>query len=643
MKDSDNIYFYEPLIIKTINLEKKYMALSEFPNIKEIINYHPINNILSNLKYINNFIKDDSSKYITETIIINDDYTIDKILLKNNILIRFNPQGTIILPYLMRELNIKDVVFLNDLTDVKKITLTNDIYAKFIKKISKLKDFNINLDIGVIDEQTSQLIKSSLTIHEDTGSGHGSRGSRVILFGKKNEFEEYNDRNTNVINKWLELRLKVKDKLLSVLNARNRIAEYSNKSRPEFIKYLLSLFEDGSHSSRSKSKIQIILEEIPVFTKEGLNNWYAATLLHTKYDYINGLSENFIDNGTELLFTQYLLKKNIPKNIPKNILYYHETNPTIIQDIHDDTIVKYDNTYDNRNSRNSKADAPAAATIAVVDNAPNVIIRMPQMFEGEPKDLNSKWTKYKKKIWWRLKYIKNDYVASNIKELFDYLKSLDNDIVNDYSDVIKKTFEHYSFKFNKNKDNLADNKKDIKDLFKDPYFYTSYVSAMNQVNSTKKIFKTQDIFLTTYFYSSQVTERNKILDHMKTSDAYVYHPNESTFFKISKVLNISILIIHNRAEYGKAVDVSKRADDKDLSITTTIFKADNNEMERPLLILYRKNDKTHISYYIVKDINNKNFLYTELKEAPEEIKNMIDKTKKTSSYSSSSSTQTSKI
>jgi hypothetical protein len=215
--------------------------------------------------------------------------------------------------------------------------------------------------------------------------------------------------------------------------------------------------------------------------------------------------------------------------------------------------------------------------------------------------------------------------------------------VNDYSDVIKKTFEHYSFKFNKNKDNLSDNKKDIKDLFKDPYFYTSYVSAMNQVNSTKKIFKTQDIFLTTYFYSSQVTERNKILDYMKTSDAYVYHPNESTFFKISKVLNISILIIHNRAEYGKAVDVSKRADDKDLSITTTIFKADNNEMERPLLILYRKNDKTHISYYIVKDINNKNFLYTELKEAPEEIKNMIDKTKKTSSYSSSSSTQTSKI
>ena len=114
-------------------------------------------------------------------------------------------------------------------------------YQDAIKKINKLKDFNINVDIGVIDEQTSQLIKSSLAINEDTGSGHGNRGSRVILFGKKNEFEEYNDRNTNVINKWLELRLKVKDKLLSVLNTRNRIAEYSNKPRLEFIKYLLSL------------------------------------------------------------------------------------------------------------------------------------------------------------------------------------------------------------------------------------------------------------------------------------------------------------------------------------------------------------------------------------------------------------------
>ena len=111
---------------------------------------------------------------------------------------------------------------------------------------------------------------------------------------------------------------------------------------------------------------------------------------------------------------------------------------------------------------------------------------------------------------------------------------------------------------------------------------------------------------------------------------------------ISKVLNISILIIHNRAEYGKAVNISKRADDRDLSITTSIYKADNNELDRPLLILYKKNDKTHLTYYVVRNVNHDNFIYTELKNAPEEIKQRIITTEKSKSYSSSS-TQTSDI
>jgi hypothetical protein len=121
---------------------------------------------------------------------------------------------------------------------------------------------------------------------------------------------------------------------------------------------------------------------------------------------------------------------------------------------------------------------------------------------------------------------------------------------------------------------------------------------------------------------------------------------------MSKVLNISILIIHSRAEYGKAVDVSKRADDKDLSITTTIFKADGGSgsgsssgdaLNRPLVILYRHNDKTQLNYYIICDPQNKHFVYKELKDAPEEIKAMVMKSKKTSGYSSSSSTHTSKL
>ena len=668
MKDRDNIYFYEPLVIKTINNEKKHYTLSEFPNITKIMNYKPVNNILGNLKHINKNIKEQSAKYSISTIIINDNYTIDKMMLENNIIIRFKPQGTIILPYLMKELNIKNVVFADDIIDTEyKITITNNIHPKFLENINKLKDFNITVDIGEISSNDSRLTKSTLILRRTAGANAAGASGRLLLFGKKGAFEEYNDKNTNVINKWSQLRLLVKDKLMSVLETKNnRIAEYSKKIRQEFIKYLVGLFDDATSGT---SKIQIILEEIPVFTKEGLNDWYASTLLHTKYDYINGMSDNFVDNGSELLFTQFLVNKNIPNNI----LYYHEATPTIIKDISDDTsdasgaIVNYD---DAKAPANAAAKAPnAAAPASPAAPVPTNIIKIPSMFEGEPKVLNSKWIKYKKKIWWRLKYMKNVYAPNNIKELFNYLKALDNDLVNDYSDIIEKSFNHFKNEFNKNKNGSVDNKKRIKDIFKDPHFYTSYTNAMNQVNNTKKVFKNVEMFLTNYFYNSTVAERMTILNHLRTAsddsnDTYIYHPNETTFFNMSKVLNISILIIHSRAEYGKAVDVSKRADDKDLSITTTIFKADSNSggsgsrgsnrgsnsnsgsddaLNRPLVILYRHNDKTQLNYYIICDPQNKHFVYKELKDAPEEIKAMVMKSKKTSGYSSSSSTQTSKI
>lgn len=646
MKNRDNIQFYEPLIIKTISLEKKHMPLSDFPNIVKIIDFHLDNTVFNNLKYISNLIKDESLKYTIDTIVINDNYTIDKIMLRNNILIRFNPQGIILLPYLMKELRIKNVVFLDDIADTTfNITIVNHIYAKFIGKIEKLRDFGIAVDCGTNNYQDNEITKSRLIIRKDASDNKG----RVILFGKKNEFEEYNDRDANGIQKWLDMRLRVLNKLVAVMP---EIATYP-RPRAEFIERLVGLFD------RDKTKIQIILEEIPLFTKEGLNDWYASSLLHTKYDYIDGLSDNFVDNGAELLFTQYLVKKRIPNHI----LYYHEANPNIIQDIHEDheetDTINYENIYDNNdinrnknananntntNINNNKATKEKPVKPSSKSQSPpkhrksNSVMKIPRMFEGEMKDLNSKWTKYKKKIWWQLKYLKNDYEPDFIVELFNYFKSIDNDIVNDYDDIIKKTFRYYKHEFNK-----TEATKKIKDIFRDPYFYASYVNAMNQLKGTKKTFKTLEIFLTSYFNDSPIAERNKILTQMSSSPAFVYHPNEITFFTISKVLNISIFIIHNRAEYGKAVDVSKRADEKDLSITTSIYKADTSELDRPLIMLYKKNEKTHLAYYVVRNANHEIPIYTELKDAPEEIKMMILTTKKTSTYSSSSSTRTSDI
>jgi hypothetical protein len=666
MKDRDNIYFYEPLVIKTINnAEKKHYTLNEFPNITKIMNYRRASNILKHLKHLDNNMKDEIKAYRFNTIIINDNYTIDKMMLENGVIIHLKPNGSIVLPYLMKELNIKNVVFVDDIYNGRNIETINHLHAKFLENINKLnkaeKTLNITVDIGEITFNDARL---TISVHkqplEGTVDGSASEG-RVILYGKKGVYEEYDKKNARDIKEWSRLRLLVKDRLEALLETKNnKIAEYSKKSRVEFIKWLVGLFDKGQ-SPRSPAKIQIILEEIPVFTKDGLNNWYASTLLHTKYDYINGLSDNFVNNkdGTELLFTQYLINKNIPKSI----LYYHDANPRIIEndsgasgdsgnsgDSGDSAaIVNYGDIKNEKNgSRSSRSKSGSDKSDA------KAIAKIPSMFDGELKTLNSKWLKYKKRIWYHIRYVKNAYAPSNIIELFNYLKTLDNNLVNDYEDIIQKTFKYYENEFNKNKDGRGDNITNIKNIFKDPHFYISYINAMNQVNNTKKPFKNVELFLANYFYNSSVEERKKILNHMQTSGSYIYHPNEITFYMMSKVLNISILIIHSRAEYGKAVDVSKRADDKDLSITTTIFKAGSGSgggsnsggskvLERPLVILYRHNDKTQLNYYIIRNPQNNNFIYTELKDAPEEIKAMLVNAKKTRAYSSSSSTQTSKL
>jgi hypothetical protein len=677
MKDRDNIYFYEPLVIKQINnAEKKHYTLSEFPNITKIINYKPANNILKHLKHLDNNIKDDTKAYRFNTIIINDNYTIDKMMLANDVIIRFKPHGTIVLPYLMKELNIKNVVFVDDIYNGREIKTINHIYATFLENINKLnkaeKTLNITVDIGEIIEINNIQTKS---VHKQpiagTAAADAAAEGQVILYGKKGVYEEYDKKNARDIKEWSRLRLLVKDRLEALLETKNnKIAEYSKKSRGEFIKWLVGLFDNGQ-SPRSQGKIQVILEEIPVFTKDGINNWYASTLLHTKYDYINGLSDNFVNNndGTELIFTQFLINKNIPKSI----LYYHDANPRIIErgsgdggvsgdgddDGGDGAIVNYED------SKKEKSGSKGSKGSRGSKGSPKAVAKIPSMFEGELKVLNSKWIKYKKRIWYHIRYVKNTYTPNNIIELFNYLKALDNNLVNDYNDVIEKTFKYYEKEFNKNKDGRGEDTNKVKDVFKDPHFYTSYINAMNQVNNTKKVFKNVEFFLENYFYTSSVNERNKILSHLETSGSYVYHPNDTTFFMMSKVLNISIFIINSRVEYGKAVDVSKRADDKDLSITTTIFKAGGSGsgkdsgsasgsrsgsgsggskvLERPLVILYRHKDKTQLNYYIIRNPQNNDFIYTELKDAPEEIKAMVVSAKRMTVYSSSSSTQTSKL
>ena len=138
---------------------------------------------------------------------------------------------------------------------------------------------------------------------------------------------------------------------------------------------------------------------------------------------------------------------------------------------------------------------------------------MPEIFKGEEHILNSKWTKYKKKIWYKLRYIKNNYNQKTIEDFFNYFLNIFEINIIDYSDIIKKVNDYYLDTFESTKNAINNNDKRIKirikKLFKDPHFYSEYVKEMNVIKKTKKSFKTLRIFFDTYFDNSDYNEKGK--------------------------------------------------------------------------------------------------------------------------------------
>ena len=76
----------------------------------------------------------------------------------------------------------------------------------------------------------------------------------------------------------------------------------------------MSEFESSSHMIQQDIRdIQIIIiEEIPLSSRANIKKWYNKSLLYSKYDYINELSNKIKDNGKELLFTQYAIGDKYP-------------------------------------------------------------------------------------------------------------------------------------------------------------------------------------------------------------------------------------------------------------------------------------------------------------------------------------------
>ena len=621
IKDNLSVLYYEPIILKSLNKkEVTYFNLEKHINIKNILdkcttniynsNEHFVENI-ENMKTIKTFINkklqpnyEGSKGEIFRTVIINKDLSIDKIILKkdNTVIsfIKFKKISIIMLDLIIKNLHIKDVVFSDDINNKTfDVYILKDTYTEICKKFEKI---DIEVDIGEITKDTNDngiTIKNKILFKADEYNKN-----RGIIINIPNKYNDYNKYSREQIM-WQDMKKTIYNNLLEKKYDDKYYKDLSIKTRKEIIKILLTnISENKNYNSKELRKLQIILEGINIYSRESIKNWYSNNLSYEKYNYVNDISNNIKEDGDELIFTQYLVSEKIP-----------------------DKIIRDRDYLPNNNIKNTNIDFYELKNNMNISNSSNKNKIIPSNWQGVEKAMPKKWEKYKKKIWYKLKYIESVYTEKNISDLFEFLLNYDNKKINNiisFDDIIQYTYNEY-------KDILVDNYKDdkyaIDMIFSDPHFRMVYINTMNIINNTNKTFKTKRIFLDEYLYKSSLNERKNILNRIKSDNAIKYYSG-NTLKQIATYLDINIIVILERIDYGKGVNVKKRAGSKDLKVSMKYYNAGNNNnheelLKRPLIMLYQKIEKSFISYYLIKNIDGDSFVYNELNNANQDIKNII--------------------
>lgn len=572
--------YYEPLELKLRNNDgDKMLKLNDFPNIKNILGectkikqMNNDNQIYNNLMILYQYTKTQIYKkpndFKFKTIIINNDLTINKLMTNSNVLVKINPISISLLPNLIKNLEIQNIKFYDDI-------IGNSYNIRLLKSdlnqlSSKLKEYNMNIDMGTVNLQTNEEIYSTMILMKQELSS-----DNIIHVATHNPYHNYIETDIKQTKRWFQLQKLVVTKIINTFNDK-KLEELLKLKRPDIIKKLLNMFTKVA----DKQYLQIILEELPLYSIDDLKNWMTNIILYDKYDYYSG---KINENKTEFLFSQY----HVNNNIPKIFLTYHKSLP------------------------NNSFEKPEINLYKIKTQEKLNVDILPSIYNGIPEKLKSKWTKHKKMVWNQMTLLRRKYTKDTIPDLFKWISNLLGYSL-DYKENIAIITNNKYFE-------IINNDSVMADLFYDPSFYHEYIKSMNIINKTNKKFKTLNLFFETYFNKSSPTERKQILvDIINKNTLY---PNDIDILSMSELLNISILTIH-RTKYGDTDDNIKRGEVDDLVSSSTLFPAKTNIMSRPLVILGKEYDKTHSSYYAIIE-KNKN-IYLQLKDAHPNIKMLVE-------------------
>ena len=582
--------YYEPLELKLRSTDgEKTIKLNEFPNMKKLISecnklteYNDKNNKIYNKIYTlhqwtKTKILKNSNKFIIDKILINNDLSIDRFLTKGNILIKIDFPITIsLLPTFIKNLNIKRVLFYEDVLDTKfNVNILSDDLNIYNEKINLLGD--MSLEIGKlkkgIDEDAYELYSVlEFPIRK-------LKNSNIIHTNIKNIITNFSDTQNKDSKKWYQLQLMVANKLINKYDD-TTLNIFQNISIKEKISSLFKLFSNITHK-KDIDKLQIIFEEIPIYSINSIKDWVNNIIINSKYDYFDKVIDE--TNNKEFVFSQLA----IINGIPKKLLLYHDYLPN-----------------------NDIIEKKSIIEDFIIKNIKEDISHMPELYSGVPEKLKTKWIMHKKSKWLNMVILKNiNYSKNTIPEFYDWF-SKKIGIKSSYKEVINITRPKYF--------ELMNNKEGMFLILEDPSYFKEWNTNIG------KNYKTVQLFWDNFYMDTTDNERRKIINKILDDDNL--YPNDLNLISISELLNISILIIH-RGKYGKYEDNLKRGDIDDLVLSSTLFVAKNNMENRPIIILNKSIDKFKSIYYsIIQKTDNitYNSIYLQYKDIPNNVKILID-------------------
>ena len=585
-------YYYEPIELKIKGVDgDKLIPLNEYKHIKRLFsecsllkqtydtNYTIFNNIYSLYSWIKISTLGMKNKFIITTIVINNDLSITHFITNGGFFIIIDKISISFLPRLIIDLEITEIIFYDDIIgNIININILIRDYNLFIDKCNIL---HITFDFGNITNTTEKENYYTLTIKKIPLTNDIIH-SQII-----DDLYKYQLINTENNKKWYQLQFMIYLRIINLSDIIfNNLLKLNHNDR---IKQLFKLLQ--LNKNPEKSKLRVILEEIPFISKSHIKKFLNNFIIYYKYDFLNPLIK---EDKSQFVFSQVALQHNIPSKL----LIYHSATPNT--------------TFSNFTSKDY---------IYNINND-EFMEQLPDIFTGTQEKLNSKWVMHKKSKWSNMVFIKNNNYNKNfIKDFYLWLAKLLN-IRTTYTDLETTAFNDIQIIFSAKDYNSI--KSNLKILFDDSYFNKLITNAIG------KTYTNFNLFWDKYYSIISISDRKKLLNDIISNIKISLFPNDYYIAAISKILNINIILIH-RSKYGainKEIPII-RGDIEDLLLSSTFYKAETMNYEnRPVIILYKHDDdiKTVYSLIVDKNINpvSEKSIYIKLIDIPLAIKYLID-------------------